>query len=40
VDLRAQSRGFATYRRGEVVGVAVETARALVFEAGGEGRRL
>jgi multiple sugar transport system ATP-binding protein len=40
LELRAQSRGFATYRRGEVVGVAVEPARALVFEAGGDGRRL
>jgi multiple sugar transport system ATP-binding protein len=40
LELRAQSRGFATYRRGEAVGVAVESERALVFEAGGEGRRL
>jgi multiple sugar transport system ATP-binding protein len=40
LQLRAQSRGFASTRRGDGVGVAVETARALVFEAGGEGRRL
>jgi sn-glycerol 3-phosphate transport system ATP-binding protein len=40
LELRAQSRGFATYRRGDAVGVAVDAERALVFDAGSDGRRL
>ncbi len=40
LELRAQSRGFAAYRRGEEVGIAVEASRALVFDARGEGARV
>jgi multiple sugar transport system ATP-binding protein len=40
LELRALSRGFAAYRRGDEVAVAVDAARALVFDAGGDGARL
>ncbi len=38
--LRAQTRGFDAYARGDHVSVAIDGARALVFEADGDGRRL
>jgi multiple sugar transport system ATP-binding protein len=40
VELRAQSRGFASRRRGEVVGVAIDPSRAIVFDAKGDGARV
>jgi multiple sugar transport system ATP-binding protein len=40
LELRAQSRGFDAHRRGDPVGVAVDVARAIVFEAEGEGARV
>jgi multiple sugar transport system ATP-binding protein len=39
LELRAQSRGFASVRRGDYVGVAVDPSRALVFDAQGDGAR-
>ncbi len=39
-DLRAQTRGFATYRRGESIRVSIETGRAMVFDADGDGARV
>ena len=40
VDLRAQARGFATCARGEIVKVAIDRDRALVFDAEGDGARV
>jgi multiple sugar transport system ATP-binding protein len=39
-DLRAQARGFATYRRGDSIRVSIETGRAMVFDADGDGARV
>jgi multiple sugar transport system ATP-binding protein len=40
IVLRAQSRGFDTRRRGDAVGVRLEPAHVLIFEAGGTGERV
>ncbi len=40
LDLRAQAHGFDTHRRGDAVRVAIDPARALVFDAGGDRARL
>jgi multiple sugar transport system ATP-binding protein len=37
LELRAQSRGFDPHRRGDVVGVAIDPAHVLVFDAQGDG---
>jgi multiple sugar transport system ATP-binding protein len=39
-DLRAQARGFEPLRRGDRVGVAVDTTRMMLFDADGEGERV
>jgi multiple sugar transport system ATP-binding protein len=38
--LRAHARGFDSHRRGDQVLVSIDPARAMVFDAGGDGRRL
>jgi multiple sugar transport system ATP-binding protein len=40
VELRANARGFDERRRGDAVGVTIDAARILLFEAEREGRRL
>jgi multiple sugar transport system ATP-binding protein len=40
LDIRAQTRGFDTHRRGDDVLVSIDPARAMVFDAGGDNRRL
>jgi multiple sugar transport system ATP-binding protein len=40
VELRAQSPGFDPRRRGDAVGIRIDPARALVFDAEGEGARV
>jgi len=39
-DLRAQARGFASHARGDLVRVAIDPGRALVFDAEGDGTRV
>jgi len=39
-DLRAHAQGFATYRRGDSVSVSIDPARAMVFDADGDGARV
>ncbi|MDP9152508.1 MAG: ABC transporter ATP-binding protein [Myxococcota bacterium] len=38
--LRAQTRGFDAHARGDAVRVSIDSARVLVFDADGDGRRL
>ncbi len=40
LELRAQSRGFDTHRRGDAVRVAIDPDRAHVFDAAGDGARV
>ena len=40
VELRAQSHGFDTHRRGDAVHVAIDPDRAMVFDAEGDGARV
>ncbi len=40
LEIRAQTRGFGTYRRGDAIGVEVDPSRAHVFDAQGEGARV
>jgi multiple sugar transport system ATP-binding protein len=39
-ELRAQVRGFDALRRGDQVGVAIDSSRIMVFDADGEGERV
>ncbi len=39
-ELRAQSRGFDTHRRGDPIRVKLDVAHAMVFDAEGEGERV
>jgi multiple sugar transport system ATP-binding protein len=39
-ELRAQSRGFDTHRRGDAIRVKLDAAHVLVFDAEGEGERV
>jgi multiple sugar transport system ATP-binding protein len=40
LDVRAQSRGFDAHRRGDRVLVSIDAARAMLFDAEAEGRRI
>jgi ABC-type sugar transport system ATPase subunit len=40
LELRGQLRGFDEHRRGDVVRVSIDAARALLFDAEGEGARV
>jgi multiple sugar transport system ATP-binding protein len=39
-QLRAQSRGFDSHRRGDAVGVVIDPAQVMIFDADGEGTRV